>query len=115
VAAIEAALLPIINQGIQAAYRLSEQGVDELVGRMKGVDKKAVADSIYRLLPEKIHNHDLSLVKSLVTQERFEDLVQNAFDSFDRFYDMHHRHFKELFEEWQAENPPEPTPTEKDV
>ena len=39
-AEIEAALLPIIFQGICSAYRLSEKSVDNIHQRMKGVDKR---------------------------------------------------------------------------
>jgi hypothetical protein len=105
-AAIEGALLPIIFEGICAAYRMSEKGVDELHERIRGADKKEIADSIYRMLPDQVGDYDLSLIKSLVTEERFEQLVQDAFDRFDRFFVQHQAHFDELFEAWKAENTP---------
>ena len=105
-AAIEAALLPLIFEGVCAAYRLSERGVDEAHLRIKGADKKKIADGIYGLLPEKIGNFDLSLVKRIVPRERFEQLVQDAFDRFDRFFVQHQTRFDELFEKWKADNVP---------
>ena len=105
-AAIEAALLPLIFQGICAAYRMSEQGVDDLHQRIQGADKKKIADSIYRMLPDKVGDYDLTLVKHLITEERFEQLVQDAFDRFDRFFVEHQRHFDDLFEQWKAINKP---------
>ncbi len=105
-AQIEAALLPIIFQGICAAYRLGERAVDEGYERLRGADKKLIADSIYAMLPDKIGNFDLTLVKSVVTRERFEQLVQNVFDMFDRFYVEHKAHFDELFEEWKKTHEP---------
>jgi len=105
-AAIEAALLPIIFQGVCAAYRLSEKNVDEARARLKGADKKKVADSIYRMLPESVGQFELTLVKRVVTQERFETLVQNAFDNFDNFFIQHQKHFDDLFEKWSSENKP---------
>ncbi len=105
-AEIEAALLPIIFQGISAAYRLSEQGVDELQLRIKGADKKKIAESIYSMLPEKIGNFDLSLIKRIVPRERFEQLVQDAFDRFDRFFIEHQQHFDQQFEQWKTGNAP---------
>ncbi len=105
-AAIEAALLPIIFKGICAAYRLSERGVDEIQERIRGANKKTIADSIYRMLPEEVGDFDLSLVKRVVTPERFEQLVQDAFDRFDRFFVEHQSHFDELFETWKEENTP---------
>ena len=105
-AAIEAALLPIIFQGICAAYRLSEQGVDDIHQRIKGADKKKIADSIYRMLPDKVGDFDLSMVKALITPQRFEQLVQDAFDRFDRFFVEHQTHFDTLFEAWKKANQP---------
>jgi hypothetical protein len=105
-AEIEAALLPIIFQGISAAYRLSEQSVDELQQRIKGADKKKIAESIYSMLPEKIGNFDLALIKRIVPRDRFEQLVQDAFDRFDRFFVEHQQHFDKLFEQWKADNNP---------
>ena len=105
-AEIEAALLPHIFEGISAAYRLSEKGIDEIQMRVSGTDKKKIADSIYRMLSEKIGPFDINLIKRVVSQERFETLVQNAFDNFDRFFIEHQKHFDDLFEKWKAENQP---------
>ncbi len=105
-AAIEAALLPIIFEGICAAYRLSERSVDELHQRMQGLDKHQVAVSIYGLLPDQVGSFELTLVKRVVTRERFEQLVQNVFDRFDRSFVQYQAHFDQLFAEWAAENQP---------
>jgi hypothetical protein len=105
-AAIEAALLPLIFQGVCAAYRLSEKGVDELHQRIQGADKKKMADSIYRMLPEKVGDFELNLVKRIVPPERFAQLVQDAFDRFDRFFVGHQAHFDQLFEQWKADSNP---------
>lgn len=105
-AQIEAALLPIIFDGLCAAYRLSEKGVDELHCRIQGMDKKKIAITVYRMLPDKIGEFELNVVKRVVTQERFETLVQNAFDNFDRFFVQHQAHFDDLFEKWKVESKP---------
>jgi hypothetical protein len=102
-AEVEAALLPAIYDGICAAYRVSEIGMDEVQRRLSGLDKKQVADSIYRLLPDELGGYDLSLIKRLVPAERFEQLVQDGFDRFDRFFVEHRAHFDQLFEQWKAE------------
>ena len=88
-AQIEAALLPIVFQGIRAAYCLSDSSVDTIQWRIKGVDKKKAADSIYSMLPEKIGSFEVVLVKRIVIRERFEQLVQDTFDSSDRFFVEH--------------------------
>jgi hypothetical protein len=103
-AAIEAALLPLIFKGVCAAYRLSEQGVDDIQLRIKGVDKKKIADTVYRMMPENIGPFEITLVKRVITQERFKSLVQNVFDNFDTFFVEHQKHFDDLFETWKAEN-----------
>ena len=103
-AEIEAALLPIIFQGICSAYRLSEKSVDDVHQRIRGVDKKKIADSIYGMLPDKVGMFEVILVKRIVSRERFEQLVQNAFDGSDRFFIEHQTHFDDLFEKWKASN-----------
>lgn len=105
-AAVEAALQPIIYQAICAAYRVSEATVDAGYQRLRGIDKKALADGVYALLPERIGEFDVAFVKSLVTRERFQSLVQDCFDQFDRFYLLHHTHFDEEFKQWASQNRP---------
>ena len=107
-AVIEPLLLPIIYDAICAAYRLSEQAMDEIGNRIRGLDKKAIADSVYAMLPDKIGDYDIALVKAVISQERFEQLVQDAFDRFDRFYKVHREHFDEQFEKWKESQAPAP-------
>ena len=90
---IEEALLPLVFEGICSAYRMSEQAVDDVGTRIRGLDKKKIADSMYRMLPDKVGDHDLTLVKNIIPQDRFVVLVQDAFDRFDRFFIQHQRHF----------------------
>lgn len=104
--AIKAFLMPLIFDGICAAYRVSEMGVDVAGQRLRGLDKKKIADSVYSLLPAKIGSFDIAVVKQVVTQQQFEQLVQNAFEQFDSFYADHHNHFDELFQQWITANRP---------
>src|SRR5438270_13913742 len=101
-AAVEAQLQPLIYEAILAAYRLSEKGSDQGHARLNGAAKKQLADDVYTFLPERVGEHDITLVKSLVSQERFAALVQNAFDRFDRFYLANHAHFDEEFHKIEA-------------
>lgn len=105
-AQIEAALLPHVFNAIAIAYRTSERAMDELRVRLKGGDKAAIAREVYRLLPDQIGGFDITLVKNLIPLERFADLVQDAFDRFDRFAMEHNDRFDELYEEWKEENIP---------
>ncbi len=106
-AQIEAALLPVLYHAIFAAFKLSDEALDELGKTMDGVDKKAVADYVYRLLPDKVGDFDLGLVKSLVPQERFARLVQDAYDRANTFYLKNRAQFDKLFCDWMDENAPE--------
>ena len=63
-----------------------------------------MADTIYAMLPDKVGRFEIVIVKRIVSQERFEQLVQNVFDSSDRFFIEHQAHFDELFEKWKAAN-----------
>ena len=105
-AAVEEALLPIIYHGICTAYRMNEQCLGDLQKAIAGADKKKIADSIYAMLPDKIGSFDLSLIKRVVSKERFEQLTQDAFDRFDRFYIEHQAHFDQMFEDWKKKNAP---------
>ena|SRR5438552_2144109 len=111
VASVESALQPLIFEAIMAAYRLSEKTVDQGFTRLKGADKKALADSVYRLLPDRIGAHDIAFVKTVVSPERFSVLVQNAFDRFDQFYVIHHSHFETAFQQYVEQNKPTTSPT----
>jgi hypothetical protein len=106
-AIIEPLLLPVIYEAICAAYRMSEQAVDELGERIRGLDKKGIADSVYAMLPDEIAGYDITVVKAVISQGRFVELVQDAFDRFDRFYKTHQRHFEEEFEKWKETEAPE--------
>ena len=107
-AIVEPLLLPIIYEAICAAYRISEQAMDEIGERVRGLDKKAIADTVYAMLPDEIAGYDITVVKAVVSQERFEQLVQDAFSRFDRFYKTHRDHFDEQFEEWKNSQAPVP-------
>jgi hypothetical protein len=105
-ATVENALQPIIYQAIMASYRLSEKSVDQGYARLHGAAKKQLADDVYRLLPERLGEFDVTFIKSIVTQDRFRELVQNAFDQFDRFYLLNHERFDDAFKQWAAKNQP---------
>lgn len=103
-AEIEAALLPYVFNAIAVAYKTSERAVDDVNQRIKGIDKAAIAREVYRMLPDQIAGYDLTLIKSLVGPERFAQLVQDAFDRFERFLIEHQSHFDDLYETWKKEN-----------
>jgi hypothetical protein len=82
----------------------SENSIDTVRQRIKGAEKKKIADSIYPMLPNKVGRFEVILVKHIVPQERFEQLVQDTFDRSDRFFIEHQKHFDDLFEKWKADD-----------
>ena len=103
-AQIEAALLPQIFNAISIGYKTSERAVDDLRVRIRGQDKAAIANEVYKLLPDRIGDYDITLVKSLIPPDRFAQLVQDAFNRFDRFALEHQARFDELYEDWKKQN-----------
>jgi hypothetical protein len=100
-AEIEAALLPHLFEAICSAYRVSEWSMDELAVRLAGVDKQALAHTVYDLLPDYVGKFPLHVVKAVVSRERFAELVQDAFARFDRDFITFQVHWDELFEDWK--------------
>ncbi len=113
-AEVEAALLPVVFQGILAAYRTSERAMDEFATRIQGADKKNLADTIYNLIPDVIVVQGkavpVGIVKSLVTKERFQEIVQTVFSEFDEQYTAHSERWDRLFDEWVLSNTPPSQP-----
>lgn len=104
--AVEALLLPWIYQAIMAAYKTSEIAVDEIQQRMRGADKAAIAAAVYDMLPPKIGNVPLDVVKMAVSRDRFASLVEAAFNEFDAFVEDHEGRLENLVDAWLEENRP---------
>lgn len=102
-AEIEAVLVPFAFQAICAAYRVSEWGVNEFGQLMAGIDKKKVADSLYKLLPSEIAGLDISIVKNAVPPDRWRQIVQDAFDRFDSHFIAFTDHYEDLYSAWSDE------------
>ena len=68
-AIVEPLLLPIIYEAICAAYRISEQAMDEIGERVRGLDKKVIADTVYAMLPDEIAGYDTVMPEYSVDQE----------------------------------------------
>ena len=104
---IERILLPYLYNAISSAYKVSEKAVDELQMRLRGADKAAIAREVYKMLPGQIGGRDISMIKNLIGEERFAELVQNTYNEFDRFFEGHQARFDELYEAWKRENAPD--------
>jgi pyruvate/2-oxoglutarate dehydrogenase complex dihydrolipoamide acyltransferase (E2) component len=102
-AQVEQALQPYLFAGICAAYRVGEWAMDRVGRRLRGTDKQAVAAAVYRLLPDRIGEFDVTVVKRLVPPARFARLVQDAFDRFDEQFMRSQARYQELFRAWVAD------------
>ena len=97
---IEAALLPYLLKGIIAAYKMSEDAIDLTGERLRGLDKKAIADALYDLLPPTIGGIPVGLIKTLITREKFAELVQGAFDRAMQLYEFNQAAFEKAYQDW---------------
>jgi hypothetical protein len=94
-AEIEGVILPYVAKAIMMAYKASEQLIDAGQERLRGIDKKKLADAAYDMLPNMIYVPvggnvipiPIHIVKQLISKERFAGLVQYYFDEFMAWYD----------------------------
>lgn len=85
------AVTPWAMKAIAAGERSVLWGLEELNKRIEGLDKKAVADAYYNLIPDvvpvpiggRIIPVPVAVVKRLVTREEFANLVKTIYDQFD--------------------------------
>jgi len=89
IAAVLDALKPYIYTAILAAEKTADDAFTTASITLEGTDKKAVADSVYALLPDPIMVGSIpvptSLIKLLVSQESFENAIKAAYDTADAF------------------------------
>ena len=102
---IEEAILPFVHKSIFAAYRASEWALDKFGKQLSGIDKKAIAKSLYVVLPNVIVVGGICiLVRQAISPTQFAAIVQRAFDEFLEFYEENEEGFTELVELWLKEN-----------
>jgi hypothetical protein len=83
------ALKEWVLKAIFAGERAAVWGLQELGRKIDGWDKKAVADSVYNLLPNVLPVGrvlvPIGFVKQLVPRERFQDMVQDTYEEIHGF------------------------------
>jgi hypothetical protein len=97
----EALLLPFLYQAICAAYKSAEEIMRATGNVLDGVSKKAIADSVYDMLPDTISGVPVGLIKAAVSRQRFEDSVQAAYNYFDANYHGWQDSLAQEFEKWK--------------
>lgn len=93
---IESLVLPYASRAVMLAYEMAERAFQETGKVMSGLDKKAIADEVYRYLPEQ--------VKRFVTSEAWSEFVQQAYDGARNLGLQFWQGFEKEFEKWKAEN-----------
>ena len=106
---IEAILLPYILDAICLAYRLSERTADQVGERLHGVDKKRVADWLWKALPDEIvldfgPFHYTLKPREIIDQESWGEMVQYAMNKLIGQYDYFVGEYEEEFLKWLLEN-----------
>lgn len=101
---IEQYVLPYIYEAIFAGYKTSEYVLEKFGKSMDGMDKKAVAKTLYELLPKTISIRGFEVeIKNIISPEEFEDSIQIIFGEFSEFYWLHVEHFLKAVEEQISE------------
>ena len=98
---LEVALLPYLFQAICAAFKASQEMVAAGNEALDGVSKKAIAEAAYDLLPANIGGIPVGLIKVVVSRERFQELVQAAYDKFDENFHAWQDDLAIEFERWK--------------
>lgn len=101
---IEAAIIPFLYNAIMLAFKESEASFDKFGQILDGVDKKILADKVYNLLPEHLkvgqYMVPLAFIKSVITEERFAMMVQQAYDGFSAWYNETWEKYGDELREW---------------
>ena len=80
---VVAALTPYLYKAIFAGEKLALLAMTDLNVKLDGLDKKAIADQVYDLLPSSLLVGDIpmpiGLIKTIVTKSAFEALVEQIY------------------------------------
>jgi hypothetical protein len=87
VGAFLTALNPYLNEALYGAASLAERALQSAQVKLEAVDKKAIADGFYALLPDTIMVDGrivpVGEIKSVVSQAQWESMVAHALDLAD--------------------------------
>lgn len=96
---LESVLMPHLFALILGAFEEATEGLDVVEGRIENLDKVELAERIYGLLPNKIADYDTSLIKTIFTEEQFEQMFLNAYEQVREYYLERKGDFVNLFED----------------
>ena len=98
---IEAALMPYLQSLIMAAFEEMSEELEELEDDIETLDKAALVEKLYAMLPDTVGKYDTRFVKSVLTLEQTTELFMMAYDAVKLQYVEHKGEFAELFEDWK--------------
>lgn len=73
-------------KAIVLAYRAADKTLDEFGFRLTGLDKKAIADRLYDMIPEEIKGIDVRVIKAIVNRQKFSEIMEDVFREVEAFY-----------------------------
>ena len=94
---VESVLMPYLHALILGAFEEASEGLELVESRIENLNKEELAERVYALLPEKIGSYDISLIKTIFTEEQFEQMFFNAYEHAREHYYEHKDKFVELF------------------
>lgn len=74
-------------KAIIAAYRAADKTLDEFEVRLNGLDKKAIADRLYDMIPPDVYGVDVRIIKALVNRQKFSEIVEDVFREVEVLYE----------------------------
>jgi hypothetical protein len=88
-----------VGLAIFAGEKIVVNALDQAEAYLAGIDKKAVADSLYALIPSVITYGELKfstdIIKRLVPKEEWQRLVEDAYDKADAFLQANEQFLKD--------------------
>lgn len=99
---IEAVLDRVIFYAVCAAYKMSEWSLFEVGSRLRGVDKKAIADATYDLLLAEPESFFAKVITQKYTRSEFSRMIEDRFDDFLIYFEKMHQGYIDAFEKWRT-------------
>jgi len=90
-------------QSVASAFLTSQQMADEVGNRLDSVNKTAVANYFYDLIPDEIGGFNVEFVKILITRERFAQMIEAAYVRVAEATEANWDAFVHLTSEWLEE------------
>lgn len=92
------AIEPYIYRAIWSAEKVTYKAFTDLQVRLEGEDKKAIANSIYDLLPDVIYFGlvpiPIKVIKAIITRDSFQRIVQDTYNNMSQFVEANQEYLR---------------------